>query len=304
MADMPSDFWGGWIVVLTVTTLIALGWLVANVYFGPDDAEEIAAHTWDETLKEGTTPAPMWWFWLIFSTMIVSVVYLILYPGLGKFAGVLHWSQGHEIESSAAHYDERFGAERERIAAADVAVLRSDAAAMRAARSVFMVHCAACHGADAGGQAGLFPDLRDGEWQWGGDAAAVQQTIAGGRRAVMPPWQSALGDDGVEAVAGYVVALSAGRGDAPEHAEAGARFQALCSACHGPAGAGNALLGAPALNDDVWLYGGGRDQIARTIAGGRSGEMPAFGARLDATQIRLLTAWLAAREETATAAAR
>lgn len=297
MADMPSEFWGGWIVVLTVTSLAALAWLVFNVFFARDDSEEIAAHTWDETLREGTTPAPMWWFWLIFSLMIVSVVYLILYPGLGTFAGVLRWSQGHEIETSARHYAERFGPARERIATAEIAALREDPAAMSAARSVFMIHCAACHGADAGGQAALFPDLRDGAWQWGGDAAAIGQTITAGRRAVMPPWQAALGDEGVDAVAGYVVALSEGRGGEPDLADAKTRFEQLCSSCHGADGGGNTLLGAPALNDDAWLYGGTRNDVARTIAGGRNGEMPAFGGRLDAAQIRLLIAWLAGETE-------
>src|SRR5690606_21833032 len=91
VADLPTQFWGGWIVVLTVTTLAALAWLVVSVYFGKGDAEDIGEHTWDETLREGTAAAPLWWFWLIFSLLIVSVVYLLLYPGLGTFAGVLNW---------------------------------------------------------------------------------------------------------------------------------------------------------------------------------------------------------------------
>jgi cytochrome c oxidase cbb3-type subunit 3 len=66
----------------------------------------------------------------------------------------------------------------------------------------------------------------------------------------------------------------------------------LCSACHGADGTGNPLLGAPNLTDDVWLYGGSEAAIVETIANGRSGVMPAFAARLDATQIRMLAAWL------------
>lgn len=292
MADMPTEFWGGWIVVLTVTTMIALAWLVYSVYFAPDDSEEIAAYTWDDTLHEGTAPAPMWWFWLIFALMVGSVVYLILYPGLGTFAGVLHWSQGHEIETSAAHYAERFGPARERIAAADAATLREDPAAMASARSLFSIHCAACHGADALGQAQLFPNLRDDDWQWGGAAADIERTIRNGRQGTMPPWQAALGDDGVREVTEFVVALADGRGDAPEVAAGGTRYRQFCAACHGADGVGNALLGAPALNDQTWLYGGSHDAVAQSIAGGRNGQMPAFGRRLDATQVRLLTVWL------------
>jgi cytochrome c oxidase cbb3-type subunit 3 len=297
MADMPTEFWGGWIVVATVTTLIGLAWLVLNVYFGKDDAAEIAKQTWDETLREGTAAAPMWWFWFILALMAVSVVYLILYPGLGTFAGALHWSQGHEITTSAEHYEQRFGAERQRIAATDASMLQTDATAMRSAWRIFNNQCTACHGADARGQAGLFPDLGDDDWLWGASAAQVEQTIVSGRQAVMPPWQTALDDQGVAEVADYVLALAAGRAAEPALAESKARYDAFCSACHGVDGAGNVLLGAPALNDDVWLYGGSREAIAESIAVGRMGVMPAFGTRLDATQIRLLTAWLIAGAE-------
>ena len=66
----------------------------------------------------------------------------------------------------------------------------------------------------------------------------------------------------------------------------------ICVACHGPDGAGNPLLGAPALNDAIWTYGGERAEVVESIANGRTGVMPAFGTRLDETQIRLLVAWL------------
>jgi cytochrome c oxidase cbb3-type subunit III len=299
MADMPTEFWGGWIVVVTVTTLIGLAWLVLNVYFGKDDAAEIAEQTWDETLREGTAAAPMWWFWFILALMAVSVVYLILYPGLGTFAGTLHWSQGHEITTSAEHYEQQFGAERRRIAATDASALGGDAAAMRSAARIFNNHCASCHGTDARGQAGLFPDLTDTEWQWGGTAAQIEQTLSTGRQGVMPPWQAALNDDGVAEVADYVLALAAGRTAEPAFAASKARYEAFCSACHAVDGSGNALLGAPALNDDIWLYGGSRAAIIESIGLGRSGMMPGFRTRLDRTQLRLLTAWLLAGAATA-----
>jgi cytochrome c oxidase cbb3-type subunit 3 len=98
----------------------------------------------------------------------------------------------------------------------------------------------------------------------------------------------------VERVADYVLGLGAADTGSPANAEGGALFQQYCSACHGPTGAGQAALGAPALNDQVWLYGGDRAQVIRSIAQGRNGAMPAFGSRLDDTQIRLLAAWLSA----------
>jgi cytochrome c oxidase cbb3-type subunit 3 len=65
-------------------------------------------------------------------------------------------------------------------------------------------------------------------------------------------------------------------------------------ACHGADGGGNPLLGAPTLNDPIWTYGGDRAAVIESLTNGRNGVMPAFGSRLDDTQIRLLAAWLKA----------
>ncbi len=57
-----------------------------------------------------------------------------------------------------------------------------------------------------------------------------------------------------------------------------------CAACHQPGGAG--VVGAyPNLADDAWLWGGSFEQIKTSIAAGRNGIMPAFSAKLNATQI-------------------
>lgn len=294
MADLPSEFWGGYIVILTVVSFVAAVWLVLSVYFAPESKAEAPTETWDENLKEGFEPPPMWWFWLTIALMAFSVIYLMLYPGLGTFNGALEWSQGGEITEKFAEYEERFGAERERLAAMSAAELGSDERAMESAWNIFNVHCAACHGADAGGQAKLFPNLGDDVWQWGSGDSQIEQTIMNGRQGVMPPWQTALGDDGVAGLTDYTIALSEGRADDPALAESATAYLTYCSACHAADGSGNTLLGAPALNDDVWLYGDEREAIAESIALGRTGMMPAYRDRLDAAQIRLLTAWIAA----------
>jgi cytochrome c oxidase cbb3-type subunit 3 len=294
MVSLPSGFWAGWVVAITVVTLIGLVWLVLSVYFARDAAATVD-EVWDENLREGATPAPIWWFWLILALLAVSVVYLMLYPGLGSYRGALNWSQGGQIAASLERYEQRFGPERSRIAASSVQALQQEPEAMRSAWHLFNNHCSACHGSDARGQARLFPNLTDADWQWGGDEQQLAQTITLGRQAVMPPWQAALNDQGVAQVADYVLALAAG--NAPSTGEGQRLYQTYCSACHGLTGAGMALLGAPALNDGVWLYGGSPDAVRASIALGRNGVMPPFGVRLDATQIKLLTTWLAAGAE-------
>jgi cytochrome c oxidase cbb3-type subunit 3 len=291
MADMPSDFWSGWIIVLTVVSLVGLGWLVYGVYFGEDETSPIESRVWDENLRKGSAPAPMWWFWLILATMVFSVIYLMLYPGLGSYAGALQWSQGGRLEESVALYDVEFEAARAEIAAASVDSLQGDADVMASASRIYDRNCAACHGPDAEGQADMFPNLTDDDWQWGGSPMQIEQTLRSGRTAVMPALASALGEDGVAEVVAYVQALSSPQGGAGLPGET--RFRMLCSACHGADATGNELLGGPNLTDDIWLYGGSEASITESIANGRMGVMPAFSQRLDDMQIRMLSAWLA-----------
>jgi cytochrome c oxidase cbb3-type subunit 3 len=293
MADMPQDFWSGWIAVITIVSLIGLGWLVFSIYFAKDaQHEDWEGPVWDSNLREGPAPAPMWWFWLILAMMVLSVIYLMLYPGLGSYQGALKWSQGGRLTESLAQYETEFGGIRKLVAEAQVETLQADADFMASAQRVFDRNCAVCHGYDAAGQASYFPNLTDGVWQWGGSEAQIEQTIRNGRNAVMVAWEPVLGAEGVNQVADYVSVLGT---DAATGHPGQTQYNQFCIACHGPDGSGNAVLGAPSLVDDVWLYGNDREALTHSIANGRSGQMPAFGERLDDTQIRLLVALLTSK---------
>ena len=294
MAELPGDFWAGWIAIITVVSLAGLGWLVYSVYFSADASPEQASPVWDGDLREGEHPAPMWWFWLILVSLVISVVYLMLYPGLGSYAGAVKWSQGGELAGSIASYEHEFAAARERVVATAVDELADDPALMASAQRVYDRNCAVCHGYDAKGVTPWFPDLTDDAWQWGGDPTQVEQSIRGGRSAVMVGWLPVVGEDGVSQLADYTLALS--RGEADSHAGRTAYLQ-FCAACHGGDGTGNPLLGAPDLTDGVYLYGGDLKAVRHSIAAGRNGEMPAFGERLDDAQIKLLVALLARRPD-------
>ena len=221
--------------------------------------------------------------------MVFSVIYLMLYPGLGSYQGALKWSQGGRLNESLAQYEAEFGGVRKLIAQAEIETLQADAAIMTSAQRVFDRNCAVCHGYDAAGQALYFPDLTDGEWQWGGSQAQIEQSIRSGRNAVMVGWEAVLGASGVDQVADFMTVLGT---DAAAGHPAQTQYNQFCIACHGPDGSGNAVLGAPSLVDDVWLYGNGAEALVHSIAIGRAGIMPAFEDRLDDTQIRMLVALL------------
>ena len=293
MAELPSDFWTGWIATLTVVSLAGLGWLIYSVYFAADTQSEEDSPVWDGELREGAHPAPLWWFWLIFVSLVISVLYLMLYPGLGSHAGALRWSQGGELERSIEAFDSEFATARRLVAEANIEELSQDRALMASAQRVYDRHCAVCHGYDSKGLTPYFPDLTDDAWQWGGSAEQIEQSIRQGRHAVMVGWRQVVGEDGVDQLTDYTLALSRGAAQSHPPGDPGrTAWLQFCAACHGPDGTGNPLLGAPNLTDGVYLYGGDIDAIRHSIAVGRNGQMPAFGERLDDTQIRLLVALL------------
>jgi len=153
---------------------------------------------------------------------------------------------------------------------------------------VFQQHCAACHGVQGQGATGI-PNLVDNVWQYGGALEDIERSVTYGRQSIMPAFGAPLSVRGLNQVVGYVQSLGGPVDASAEDLAAGETlFMMFCGSCHGEQGTGTAALGAPDLTDDVWLYGGSKTALQQSIANGRSGQMPAFGERLDDTQIRLL----------------
>jgi cytochrome c oxidase cbb3-type subunit III len=299
MADFVSPFWHWFIASVTVISLLACVWLIfANRSGKSSGKAQPTGHVWDEDLKELNNPLPRWWFNLFLITIIFGGVYLVLYPGLGSFSGVLNWTQTSQYEEEMAEagaiYDPLF----EQFAQTGIEQLVDNEEAMLAGERLFANYCSVCHGSDARGAPG-FPNLRAGVWSWGGSPDAIKTSIMTGREGVMPGWQGALGDDGVRDVAAYVESL-AGRDVEASSANRGKeKYEMLCVACHLPDGTGNQALGAPDLTDSVWVHGGSTYRIRESIAEGRLGVMPAHGEFLGEARVHLLAAYvysLSARE--------
>jgi cytochrome c oxidase cbb3-type subunit III len=288
--------WSLWIVVLTVANILACIWLLRWTSKPRTQDEKIGGgaetgHVWDKDLREYNNPLPKWWLWLFYVTVVFGLLYLLLYPGLGNFAGVKNWTQANQYEQEKAAVEARANELLAPLAALPIADLVANEQAMSTAHNLFQQNCAQCHGSDGGGAKG-FPNLANAEWQWGGDADSVVATIASGRIAAMPPWGAVLGEQGVDEVVAYVQKLSGQPADAALAAAGEARFQQVCIACHGIDGKGNPLLGAPNLTDDVWLYGADAGTIRQTIVAGRNGQMPAWNEKLGQQRVKLLAAYV------------
>ena len=286
-----ASHWSLWIIVLTTITFIGLVWIL----FGNRKREGLlnektTGHNYDG-IEEYDNPLPAWWFYMFVITIVWGVAYLIIYPGMGNFPGLLGWTQleQHEREVSAA--EDRYRAMRDRYLAMPVEEIASDPAVRKMGMRMFGNNCAQCHGGDAKGSYG-FPDLTDDDWIYGGTPEAIKASIVNGRQAVMPPWGDVIGEDGVQSSTAYLLQLNGREADA-DAAEAGKQVYAqFCAACHGAEGGGNPMLGAPNLKNGIWLYGGTAEQISHSIRAGRNGMMPAHEDMLGEDKIHLITAFV------------
>lgn len=294
MADFNSDFWHWYITILTVLSILACVWLLRWMTSGHKKTDQVedTGHVWDGDLTELNNPLPRWWLGLFYITIAFGGFYLLLYPGLGSYAGILEWSSKTEYEQEVAKVEAKVGPLFARYQQTAILDLIKDEDALKVGERLYANYCATCHGSDARGARG-YPNLRDNVWIWGGDPASIKTTIMQGRLAAMPAWEGPLGgESGVDEVAQYLLSLS-GRATIAELADKGkAKFDIFCAACHGPTGTGNPALGAPNLTDDVWLYGGSITRISQSIAKGRNGKMPAHADFLGEAKVHLLAAYV------------
>lgn len=294
MQEFDTPFWSWYIIVLTVVSLVGVALFLLSQRtrrLAPGEKAQEMEHKWDGDLVELNNPLPSWWVKLFWITLIFSAVYLVLYPGLGSFKGVLNWTSfgeyDKEMETAKAKYDPIFN----QFMGQPVEQVAASTEARDMGQRLFLTYCAQCHGSDAAGAIG-FPNLTDKDWLYGGDADAIKSSIANGRMGVMPAMGAALGEEGGKQVAHYVLSLSGSNHDAGQAAAGKPLFDANCAACHMPDGTGMAALGAPNLTDKVWLYGGSEGAILESINKGRTGNMPAQLQALGEAKVHLLAAYV------------
>ena len=293
MSQFASGFWDVYITVITLVSVVACAvFLKVQSVRRVESGTPQTTHTWDEDLTEYNNPLPRWWMWLFYLTVVFALIYLVLYPGLGSYRGLLGWSEVGQYEQETAAANKQYGAIYAKFASQDVRELAKNPDAMVIGQKLFLNNCAGCHASDAGGNRG-FPNLTDSDWLWGGTPEAIKASITNGRVAQMPPFGPALGDAGTQDVANYVLSLSGQPHDAAAAGRGEKTFKTICMACHGMDGKGNQALGAPNLTDRIWLFTPGNEAtIVETVRNGRKSQMPAHKDLLSAAKIHLLTAYV------------
>jgi len=270
---------------------------------------ETTGHEWDG-IKELNTPLPRWWLWTFYITIIWAIGYTIAYPAWPLISsntkGLLGYSSRGDYAAAAAVAEAAKSTYLSGIASSEIDAIAADPELSRfataAGGSLFKVYCVQCHGSGAAGAAG-YPNLNDDDWLWGGKVDDILTTLRHGVRQVgdddtrttdMP----SFGRDGtltpaqISDVAWFVRKISNQETDTAA-AERGATIYAEnCASCHGENGEGNRDVGAPKLNDAIWLKGSSHADIVAQITAPKMGVMPAWGARLGETSIKQLAVYI------------
>lgn len=290
-------------------------------------------HSWDG-IEELTNPIPRWWIWSFYFTVVISVVYWVLYPTwpVGKTftkgmfnditynvvdkdtgeatAVTTHWNtralfhadmqSGKEALKQKAYMDE--------VSKASFDEILEDPEKMAFARSlakgIFGDNCAACHGTGAAGVVGLFPNLADDDWLWGGKVEQIEATIKHGRQGFMPAYTDTFTAEKLDAISEYVLSLSGHAMDKKKVTEGKRIFNGQeggCYYCHTSKATGMVAVGSANLTDSIWTVANvpaaasleeKKDSVKSVITDGVNRQMPGWSERLSANDIKLLAVYV------------
>lgn len=266
----------------------------------PEQAAD-TGHSWDG-IRELTNPPPRWWMVAFHASWIWCIVYFVLYPSIplvhSSTKGILGWTSVKEYKEAVAENNAIKAPYLKKLSAMSGQDILKDQELLNfsesAAKAVFGDNCAPCHGSGGQGTPGLFPNLADDDWLYGGDINTIIETIHDGRQGNMPAFSIELADREINKLADFVMALPQGKASE----EGWALFNSSgCTGCHGDDARGQTFVGSANLTDQIWRFGGTREEVLRTIRYGvnqddventRVAIMPSFGEKLSNETIKLL----------------
>lgn len=284
---------------------------------------QTTGHAWDGDLQEFNNPLPTWWLWGFYATVVFAVIYWILFPtfpvGNSYTKGVMnnitykndqgventtHWNTRSLLMKEMQEAREMQKPYIDKISKASYTQISKDkdqsAFAYSTAKVLFADNCAACHQAGGAGVMGLYPNLADDAWLWGGSYQNIEDTIRNGRKGSMPGFKANLSAAQIDHVADYVLSLSGEKVNAASAAKGKTVFEGAggCFACHTKEGTGQIAMGAANLTDKIWTVADvqgaksladKKTAVKAVVSKGISRDMPAWEGRLSEADIKMLT---------------
>ena len=285
---------------------------------------QTTGHAWDGDLQEFNNPLPNWWLWGFYATVVFAVIYWVLFPtlpiGNDYTKGIMndityktadgkehttHWNTRSLLMKEMQEAREMQKPYIDKITKASYTQISKDkdqsAFAYSTAKVLFADNCAGCHQVGGAGVIGMYPNLADDAWLWGGSYANIEATIRNGRKGSMPGFKASLSAAQIDNVSEYVLSFSGIKVNSAKAAKGKAIFDGAggCFACHTNEGKGQIAMGAANLTDKVWTIAdvNGAKTLAdkkaavkAVITKGVSGrDMPAWQGRLSDADIKMLT---------------
>lgn len=291
-------------------------------------AVQTTGHAWDGDLQEFNNPLPSWWLWAFYASIAFAAIYWVLYPAWpvgdtytkGVMTTTFKDSKGNEVTTgwnTRAEFikDMQSGDEAlkqqaylKKVSAASYAEIAADpdmtAFAQSMAKVLFADNCAACHGSGGQGKIGLFPNLADDDWLWGGSVQEIHATITHGRIGFMPSFRPTFTDAQADDLADYVLSLSGHKVDPAKAAKGKVLFTGQgggCYYCHGMDAKGLKSQGSANLTDNIWTIANvpgaptldaKRAAVRQVILNGVHRQMPTWEGRLSPADIKVLTVYV------------
>lgn len=152
-------------------------------------------------IVEDREKAPPVYFNILFYGLIIwGVAFMSFYLLSG-------WSSDAEFQEKMAAHKGEAPAQQQAAATPETTPAPPAAeapAAVAGAQELYARHCASCHGAD--GKGGFGPDL-SGEYKYGKNSVAVEESISLGRPGNMPAFEKNLSGEEIKTLTDFILSL-------------------------------------------------------------------------------------------------
>jgi cytochrome c oxidase cbb3-type subunit 3 len=292
-------------------------------------AAQTTGHAWDGDIQEFNNPLPNWWLWCFYASAVFAIVYWVFYPSWpvgdsylkGAFNNIeyvtedgkkhsTHWNTRSlhlkEMQLAREHQQKYI----DQVNQSSFEKISKDQILSEfvnsKAKVLFADNCAPCHQVGGGGEIGMYPNLVDDSWLWGGSFTDIQNTIQNGHIGFMPSFSETLNETQLTDVASYVLNLSMKSNKENVNAIANGNkiFNGQiggCFYCHGQTATGLKSTGAANLTDSIWTianipaaqsYEEKLSAVKNVISSGVSREMPSWMERLSPVEIKILSVYV------------